>query len=99
MKQSTKASLIIFIVTFVVSYVMASFIPESVLAYSTLNGSILCALSDGVAKVIGMRSIISVAIALAVTLLIRIVDTESEESKTKKTTSKKTVAKTKKKED
>ena len=79
MKKSTKASLIIFIVTFIVGYVMASFIPDEILAYSTLNGSILCALSDGVAKAVGMRTIVSVAIALAVTLLVRIVDSEPDE--------------------
>ena len=99
MKKSTKASLIIFIVTFIVGYVMASFIPDEILAYSTLNGSILCVLSDGVAKAVGMRSIVAVAIALAVTLLVRIVDSEpSEEEKEKKPTTKKVTKKTTKKE-
>ncbi|MBR6033254.1 MAG: hypothetical protein IKP28_00635 [Clostridia bacterium] len=89
MKKSTKASLIIFIVTFLVGYVMASFIPDELLSYSTLNGSILSFLGSSVAKAVGMRTVLSVAIALAVTLLVRIIDTEDKkEVVTKKTTKK-----------
>lgn len=91
MKKTTKASLIIFIVTFIVGYVMASFIPEEILSYSTLNGSILSFLGSSVAKMVGMRTIIAVAIALTVTLLIRIIEPE-EKKETKKVT-KKTTAK------
>jgi len=91
MKKSTKASLIIFIVTFILGYVMASFIPDQILAYSTLNGSILSFLADSVAKLVGMRTIIAVAISISVTLLVRII--EPEEKKETKKSSKKVVTK------
>lgn len=86
MKKSTKISIIIFIVTFLMGYVMALFIPEEVLTYVTINGSILSFLGDEVAKFIGMRTIIAITIAIVVVLLIRIVDgdEEDEEGKTTK---------------
>ena len=88
MKKSTKSSLIIFIVIFVVGYVMACFIPDDVLAYATISGSLLSFLGDQVAKLIGMRAIIAIAIALVVVLLIRIVDTEDKDGQTKAKTAK-----------
>lgn len=78
MKKETKFSIIIFIVVVLVAYVALSFVPDEVLEYSVANGSLLSFLSLGVVKVIGMRAIISIAIALIVTLLIRIVDTEEK---------------------
>ena len=96
MKKSTKSSLIIFIVTLIVGYVMACFIPDEVLAYATINGSLLSFLGDGVAKLVGMRAIIAIAIALVVVLLIRIVDSEEKTEQPKETkTAKKPVAKKK----
>ena len=88
MKKSTKSSLIIFIVTLIVAYVMTCFIPDEVLTYATINGSLLSFLGDGVAKLVGMRAIISVAIATVVVLLIRIVDTDEKKEKTAKKSTK-----------
>ena len=73
---------------------MASFIPEELLSYSTLNGSLLGFLGSSVAKLIGMRTILAIAIATAVTLLIRIIDTEEKTEKGK--VSKKSTKTTKK---
>ena len=87
MKKSTKASLLIFFVTFILGYVMASFIPDEILSYSTLNGSLLSFLGSSVAKIVGMRTILAVAIATAVTLLVRIIDTD-EYSEVKKSNKK-----------
>lgn len=96
MKKSTKISIIIFIVTFLVGYVMALFIPDEALTYVTINGSILSFLGDEVAKFVGMRTIIATAVATVVVLLIRIVDSDEEEKTTKKLTSKKPTNKQKK---
>lgn len=85
MKKSTKSSLIIFIVTLIVGYVMTCFIPDEILSYATINGSVLSFLGSEVVKLIGMRAIIALAIALIVVLLIRIVDTEEKAETSKKT--------------
>lgn len=83
MKKSTKSSLIIFIVVFIVGYVMACFIPDELLMYTTINGSILSFLGSEIVKITGMRTIIALAIALVAVLLIRIVDTEEKTEKNK----------------
>lgn len=89
MKKTTKSCLIIFIVILMVAYVMACFIPDEVLTYATISGSLLSFLGDQVAKLIGMRAVIAIAIALVVVLLIRIVDTEDKDGQTKAKTTKK----------
>lgn len=87
MKKDTKASLIIFVGVFILAYVMTLFIPDEVMAYST-NGGLLSFLGTSVARLVGIRTIISLALAIAVTLLVRIVDPE-EKKEAKKTTAKK----------
>lgn len=89
MKKSTKTSLIIFIVIFVVGYVMTCFIPDEILRYATINGSVLSFVGNEVVKLVGMRTIVAFAIALIVVLLIRIVDTEEKAETTKKVAKKK----------
>ncbi len=100
MKKSTKSSLIIFIVTLIVGYVMTCFIPDELLNYTILNGSILSFIGDEVTKLVGMRTIIAVALALITVLLIRIVDTREieENNKVEKKTATKKVKKAEKKE-
>ena len=90
MKKDTKASLIVFVSVFVLAFVMTMFIPDDAMAYST-NGGLLSFLGTSVAKLVGIRTIISIAIATAVTLLVRIVD--PEEKKEEKKVSKKTTTK------
>ena len=95
MKKDTKASLIIFVGVFILAYVMTLFIPDETMAYTT-NGGLLSFFGTSVAKLVGIRTIVAVAIATAVTLLVRIVDSEEkkEVSKTvKKVATKKTPAK------
>ena len=92
MKKETKFSILTFIVVFLVSYVAFGFIPDEVLKYTTVNGSLLSFLGEGVTNAIGMRAVISIAISVIVTLLIRIVDGSENQEKAKKTT-KKTVKK------
>lgn len=87
MKKDTKASLIIFIGVFVLAYVMTLFIPDEVMAYST-NGGLLSFFGSSVARLVGIRTIVALAMAIAVTLLVRIVDPEEKKS-SKKTTTKK----------
>lgn len=90
MKKETKLGIIIFIVVFLVAYVTLNFVPDELLTYSAVNGSILSFLGMGVANAIGMRAIIAVAIALIVTLLIRIVDPEENPAPKAKSTKKET---------
>ena len=78
MKKETKFSIIVFIVVVLVAYVTLSFVPDEMLEHSTINGSLLSFLGTSVVKAIGMRAVVAVAIALIVTLLIRIVDTEEK---------------------
>ena len=73
MKKETKASLIIFCVVLVVAYIMTCFIPDEILVYNN-STSALGFLSNMAVAAVGMRGIIALAIALIVTLLIRIVD-------------------------
>ena len=96
MKKDTKASLIIFVGVFILAYVMTLFIPDELMAYTT-NGGLLSFFGTSVAKLVGIRTIIAIAIATAVTLLVRIVDPEEKKdaSKTvkKASSTKKTPAK------
>ena len=80
MKKDTIASLIIFCVVFVLAYIMAGFIPNEILAYNN-NTSALSFLGDMAVTVITMRGMLALAIALAVTLLVRIVDTDESGKK------------------
>ena len=91
MKKETKASLIIFVAVFILAFVMTLFIPDDAMAYST-NGGLLSFLGTSVAKLVGIRTIVALAIAIAVTLLVRIVDPEEKKETTK--SGKKTVTKT-----
>ena len=84
MKKETKASIIIFCVVFIVAYVVTCFVPNEILTYSTEKSLIFGFLGDATVALIGMRGIISLAIALIVVLLIRIVDAdEKPKAKTK----------------
>ena len=76
MKSQTKVSFIVFIVTFIMGFVVMSLIPDSMLESVRVEGSVLSFFGDEVVKIVGMRVVISMAIALVVTLLIRIVDNE-----------------------
>ena len=77
MKKDTKASLIIFAGVFILAFVMTLFVPDDVMAYTT-HGGLLSAFGTSVAKLVGIRTIIAWAIAVAVTLLVRIVDPEQK---------------------
>lgn len=87
MKKETKASLIIFCVVLVIAYIMSCFIPDEILTYNN-STSALGFLGNMTVAAVGMRGILSLAIALIVTLLIRIVDSD-EVKKTKKVENKK----------
>lgn len=76
MKKETKASIIIFCVTFILAYVMMCFVPDEILVYSTEKSLIFGFFGDVTVALIGMRGVISLAIALVTVLLIRIVELE-----------------------
>ena len=85
MKKSTKSSLIVFCVTFIVAMVMVGLVPDEMLRYTELSGLLgtISFFGMKITQLIGVRTILALAIALTVMLLVRIVDTDEEKSKKK----------------
>ena len=89
MKKDTKVRIAIFAVTFILSYLLLGFFPKMGYELGVLEGTVVGIWGDIILNLLGLRFIISLALAMIVLLLGKIVENPETVVKEEKKSEKK----------